>query len=219
MTHEAKGAYMDLLVFQFNNGNFTEQQAKQVLSICFASVWEVMKNKFKTEGENGEFLYNERLRNEINKRKAFSESRKINALHEKRPRKAYAKHMGNENENENIDIIKDKKEKYSADFLSFYNAYPKHKKRDDAFKAWKSLNGTRPELSVLLAAIEDQKKSEEWLKENGQFIPYPASWLRAGSWADEVNTNNGQPEHSKEWWDNRQKELEAQWEAEENANS
>lgn len=109
MTFEMKGAYIDLLIFQFNNHQFTEAQAKQVLSICFASVWEVLKNKFKKDGE---FYFNERLRQEIDKRKAFTESRRINALHEKKPRKvkskAYAKHMGNENENRNINIIKDK---------------------------------------------------------------------------------------------------------------
>jgi uncharacterized protein YdaU (DUF1376 family) len=109
MTFEMKGAYIDLLIFQFNNHQFTESQAKQVLSICFSSVWEVLKNKFKKDGE---FYFNERLREEIDKRKAFSESRRINALHDKKPRKskpkAYAKHMGNENENENKDKTKDK---------------------------------------------------------------------------------------------------------------
>lgn len=109
MTFEMKGAYIDLLIFQFNNHQFTEAQAKQVLSICFASVWEVLQNKFKKDGE---FYFNERLRSEIDKRRAFSESRRINALHEKRPRKvqlkAYAKHMGNENENINRDIINNK---------------------------------------------------------------------------------------------------------------
>ena len=104
MTFEQKGAYVDLLIFQFNNHHFTEEQAKQVLSICFASAWEVLQNKFKKEGE---FYFNERLRSEVERRKAFTESRRINALHPKKPRKAYAKHMGNENRNEN----KDKKER------------------------------------------------------------------------------------------------------------
>lgn len=105
MTFEQKGAYIDLLIFQFNNEHFTEEQAKQVLSICFAGAWQVLKNKFKKEGE---FYFNERLRTEVDKRKAYTESRRINALHPKKQRKAYAKHMGNENENENRDIIKDK---------------------------------------------------------------------------------------------------------------
>lgn len=139
MSAEEKGAYIDLLVFQFNHhGHFTESEAKQVLSICFASVWQVVKNKFKIEGENNEFLYNERLREEIEKRQAFSLSRRINALHDKKPRKnkisickASAEHMGNENEDVNKDIIKKKyldsilltpdeiiklKEKFNGDF-------------------------------------------------------------------------------------------------------
>jgi uncharacterized protein YdaU (DUF1376 family) len=111
MTLEQKGCYLELLMFQFNNFHFTKSQAEQVLSICFASAWEVLKKKFKTEGENDEFFYNERLRFEIEKRKAYSESRRINALHpkklkkkSKKDKKAYAQHIENENENENIDI-------------------------------------------------------------------------------------------------------------------
>ena len=105
MTFEQKGAYFELLIFQFNNHHFTEAQAKQVLSMCFSSAWDMVRQKFETEGENGEFYFNPRLRDEIEKRKKFTESRRINALHDKKPRnseKAYAKHMGNENENENI---------------------------------------------------------------------------------------------------------------------
>jgi hypothetical protein len=107
MTHEMKGAYIDLLIFQFNKGHFTEIEAKQVLSICFASVWQVLSTKFQREGENGEFYFNVRLREEVEKRKSFTESRRNNGLQPKSPRKkikAYAKHMGNENENRNIDI-------------------------------------------------------------------------------------------------------------------
>ena len=45
MTFEQKGAYMELLMMQFNQGQFTEAQAKQVLSICL-SIWK-MKIKMK----------------------------------------------------------------------------------------------------------------------------------------------------------------------------
>lgn len=123
MTFEMKGAYIDLLIFQFNNHQFTESEAKQVLSICFENVWQVLQHKFKQEGK---FYFNERLREEINKRKAFSESRRINALHEKKPRekkistsKAYAQHMGNENENRN----KDNKSTFSTPSIQEITAY------------------------------------------------------------------------------------------------
>jgi uncharacterized protein YdaU (DUF1376 family) len=187
MSAEQKGAYIDLLVFQFNNkGHFTEVQAKQVLSICFASVWQVVKMKFKTEGENNEFLYNERLREEIIKRQAFSESRRINALHDKKQRKgkksickASAKHMGNENRNriinKNIDEM----------FILFWKSYPKKKSKGQAEKAFLKINPDEQLLAVMIASVERAKTSEDWIKEKGKYIPHPATWLNAKGWLDE----------------------------------
>jgi len=40
----------------------------------------------------------------------------------------------------------------------------------------------------MLDAIEYTKKTEEWQKEKGQYIPYPASWLNARGWEDEIET-------------------------------
>lgn len=102
MSFEIKGCYIELLIYQFNNGRFTESEAKQVLSICFDSAWPMLKRKFNFDGQ---YYENTRLSIEIDKRKKFSESRRANALRKKRDVKddeAYAKHMENENENENI---------------------------------------------------------------------------------------------------------------------
>jgi uncharacterized protein YdaU (DUF1376 family) len=100
MTLEVKGAYLELLIFQFNNGPFTEAQAKQVLSICSASVWDNLRKKFAKEGDK---YYSKRLTEEVDRRKKFSESRRNNAKGHKLPSKtpkAYAQHMEAENENE-----------------------------------------------------------------------------------------------------------------------
>jgi len=75
--------------------------------------------------------------------------------------------------------------KYPDDFAAFLKVYPKKKKPLDALKAWKQTEADRPELEKILAAVESQSLSPEWTKDGGQFIPYPASWLRAGSWEDE----------------------------------
>lgn len=71
---------------------------------------------------------------------------------------------------------------YSDDFISFYIAYPVHKAKVTAYKAW-TRSKTKPSLKVLLAAIEEQKKSRAW-KEG--FIPHPATWLNQGRWEDEI---------------------------------
>ena len=67
-------------------------------------------------------------------------------------------------------------------FDVFYNAYPKKKSKGDAEKAWNSL---KPDLQSVLDAIEWQKKTNDWIKENGQYIPYPATYLRDRAWEDE----------------------------------
>ena len=178
MTFEEKGCYIDLLIFQFNNDHFTEAQAKHMLSTSFASVWEVLKNKFKKDGD---FYFNERLKIEIDKRKLFTESRRINALHPKKQRKAYAKHMGNENRNRNNNKLKNK----LSTFEQFWKAYPKKKSKGQAEKAFFKINPDEQLLAIMIAKIEWAKKSEDWIKEKGKYIQYPATWLEAKGWEDE----------------------------------
>lgn len=74
------------------------------------------------------------------------------------------------------------------EFDTFYAAYPRKKAPVDALKAWKQTAKIRPPLPEILAAIETQKKSRQWSKDGGKYIPFPASWLRAGRFFDEVET-------------------------------
>jgi len=77
---------------------------------------------------------------------------------------------------------------YADDFIKFWDAYPKKVGKDAAYKSWKPRNGTMPPISDLLVAIGKQIKSDQWQKENGQYIPNPATWLNQGRWADSVET-------------------------------
>jgi len=38
----------------------------------------------------------------------------------------------------------------------------------------------------MINAIELAKKSEDWIEENGKYIPHPATWLNQKRWTDEV---------------------------------
>lgn len=67
------------------------------------------------------------------------------------------------------------------EFEEFYLAYPKKRSRGDAWKAWRTLH---PPLQQCLESIEKLKQTEEWRKERGQFIPHPATWIRAQGWLD-----------------------------------
>jgi len=69
-------------------------------------------------------------------------------------------------------------------FDSFWSAYPKKKAKADALKAWNSahING---EFDSVMSALEAQKRTEQFTKDGGKYIPFPASWIRSKRWLDE----------------------------------
>lgn len=72
-----------------------------------------------------------------------------------------------------------------AHFEIFWKAYPKKKSRVVAEKAFIKINPDEQLLATMLAKIERAKKSVDWSKDNGQYIPYPAAWLNQRRWEDE----------------------------------
>lgn len=82
----------------------------------------------------------------------------------------------------------------SADdgFATFWEQYPKKVAKPQALKAWKKIKPTGQTLADLMAALEKQKVSADWLKDGGQFIPHPASWLNGRRWEDQAPQAAGQ---------------------------
>lgn len=76
---------------------------------------------------------------------------------------------------------------WQTGFDEFWDAYPKKRAKDDAVKAFSKRKPDRDLLAQMLKAIETQRRSDDWAKDNGQFIPYPATWLNDGRWMDEIN--------------------------------
>lgn len=76
--------------------------------------------------------------------------------------------------------------KPNAFFEAFWKAYPKKKSKGDAERAFRKLAVDDAFMVDLLAALDVAKRSDGWVKDGGQFIPYPASWLNAKGWEDEI---------------------------------
>ena len=74
--------------------------------------------------------------------------------------------------------------KNNEGFDKFWKAYPKKMNKADALKAWSKVDVP---VETILTAVEAQKKTSQWTKDNGQFIPYPATWLRGRRWENEVD--------------------------------
>ena len=77
------------------------------------------------------------------------------------------------------------KEVNSDLFNQFWIAYPYKKSKGQAEKAWKKINPDQELLTAMLLGIERAKKSQKWTRDNGEYIPYPATWLNAKGWEDE----------------------------------
>jgi uncharacterized protein YdaU (DUF1376 family) len=107
MTFEEKGAYMDLLMLQFNRGHMNNHMIQHTIG----HLWEQVKCKF-IQDEEG-LWYNVRLDIEKEKRKTFTESRRNNIKPKNKPKvePSYETHMqphmDSHMENVNEDINKD----------------------------------------------------------------------------------------------------------------
>jgi hypothetical protein len=69
-------------------------------------------------------------------------------------------------------------------FDDFYRIYPRKVARLDAEKAWKQMMARGYEPSEVIAGAEAFAKQCRKEGKEQQYIPYPASWLRAGRWMD-----------------------------------
>jgi len=70
-------------------------------------------------------------------------------------------------------------------FDIFWEAYPRRIAKQNAIKAWNKIKPNQELLDKILKSLEVGKKSNDWTKDNGQFIPHPATWLNRGGWEDE----------------------------------
>ena len=77
---------------------------------------------------------------------------------------------------------------WEEQFEEFYKNYPKKVKKQDV-KKWFKKNKPSSELfSSMMSSLEQFRGSKDWLKEKGQFIPYPSTWLNQRRWEDEGMT-------------------------------
>jgi uncharacterized protein YdaU (DUF1376 family) len=192
MTFEQKGAYMDLLMMQFNRGHMTSHMIGQVLGQNGGQIWDVVKSKFKKDEEG--MYYNERLEIEQLKRKSFTDSR----VNNKKGNNQYTKkgghmtthmtshmigHMENENINRNINkrkrVIGEKELNISFDV--FWDLYDKKVGLKSKLEMkWSNL--TDKERQDIIDYIPEYKKAEP----DKQLRKNPETFLNNESWHDEL---------------------------------
>ena len=201
LSMKERGQYITLLCCQQQLGHMTRKQMESAVGKLSPGLWE----KF-VEDEQG-LWYNVRADVEIGKRRSHSEKQKENAM--KRwckpsesdttedtvevPRECHgicdgiatAMPLGNANGIYTpTSIDQGKKERKEDVFAQFWEVYPRKVGKQAARKAFDKVP-----VSVyqkLVPAVEAQKFGYQWTKEDGRYIPNPATWLNQGRWDDEV---------------------------------
>lgn len=84
---------------------------------------------------------------------------------------------------------KDKKNKPPISpegFDQWWAVYPKKQDKQGAIKAFKKINPDAELLERMISSVKVWKTSQQWTKDDGQYIPMPSTWLNGHRWEDEA---------------------------------
>lgn len=79
-------------------------------------------------------------------------------------------------------------------FSRFWEKYPKKRGKGAAERAWSKIKPDEMLFQVILAALDHQRGSPDWIKAGGRFVPNPATWLNERRWEDDDGTDALQPQ-------------------------
>jgi len=77
-------------------------------------------------------------------------------------------------------------------FARFWDAWPKHPRkvaRPQCERKWRS-TGCEAIADRVIAAVEAAKRSADWAKDGGAFIPAPLVWLKQSRWEAATESEN-----------------------------
>lgn len=95
------------------------------------------------------------------------------------------------NVNENVfENVNEKRKRVSAQrgagvddaFDQFWSVYPRKVGKKDVVKVWNQIRPNPDLTNKIVQGVERWKCSEQWTKDGGRFIPYPATFLRGERW-------------------------------------
>ena len=74
-------------------------------------------------------------------------------------------------------------------FEEFWSEYPRKVSKPAALKAWNKLKPDEDLIEQIMSGLEKWRNSDDWARDNGQYIPYPATWLNGRRWEDDVRSS------------------------------
>lgn len=81
---------------------------------------------------------------------------------------------------------------YSEGFERFWTVYPKKRGKPEAWKAWQKLDPNEHLTGSIIRHLETRVKTDwDWIKDGGQFIPMPSTFLNQHRFEDEWKPFDG----------------------------
>lgn len=164
-------------MLRLNNSNSNETLPIQLQNVTVNSN-DLLPNKniYKNNNKN---IYahseNEQVYNHEDDKQKESDNHSSNTIKQETKNKAIKK------QNKELNELQEKQ------FDKFWQAYPKKVSKKEAQKSWKKINPSLELFEKILKALEMVKQTEQWKKDNGKYVPYPATWLNQERWTDEIN--------------------------------
>ena len=93
-------------------------------------------------------------------------------------------------------VLDDEFGKKTKLFEAFWVKYPRHQGRNPAERIWSGLVMGDELFEKIMSSLEKQKKSEQWTKDNGKFIPNAEKWLAEARWEDDLSLPDEKKVHS-----------------------
>lgn len=84
------------------------------------------------------------------------------------------------------DKRKEKSKDWSDDkqWLAFWEIYPRKDGKQNAMRAWAQIDPDMPLFAKIVADVRRRVKSDQWIRDNGQFIPHASTYLNQRRWDD-----------------------------------
>lgn len=164
-------------MLRLNNSNSNETLPIQLQNVTVNSN-DLLPNKniYKNNNKN---IYahseNEQVYNHEDDKQKESDNHSSNTIKQETKNKAIKK------QNKELNELQEKQ------FDKFWQAYPKKASKKQAQKSWKKISPSLELFEKILKALEMVKQTEQWKKDNGKYVPYPATWLNQERWTDEIN--------------------------------
>ena len=156
------------------NGRFT-QSTWHVYEVPYEHHISQKRNTAKTEhGENGTRC----SRNTVKPESGFTEHGENGTIQNTNNNKVLNIQSTNTNKIQKESVVSE----IDLMFDQFWAIYPKKVDKKGSLRAFKNIKKLKEVFPEILKAVEIQKRSVQWQKENGQFIPNPTTYIHQERW-------------------------------------